>query len=144
MRIELLGLLLAFAPCAAMGQTIYKCEVEGKPTLYQSEPCPAGAASKAVMDYSSEAARTRAESAAGQAATRRWMAWEKLCGEGPPSYVTSCASGHSSDYEHMMAVRKNAGTSEANLSRANACFLQWFKESINEVDARMWRYCYYH
>ncbi len=50
MRIFVIALLVV-APFTADAQTLYRCVQKGKPTIFQSEPCPATARTASAMDY---------------------------------------------------------------------------------------------
>ena len=51
MRIPIIAALLAVAAFSADAQTLYRCVQKGKPTTFQSEPCPATARTASAANY---------------------------------------------------------------------------------------------
>lgn len=110
----------------------YKCKgADGK---WAAENCTG-----ALEPKPSEAAirAKEAEDAPAKDDARR-TGWSKLCASNVGGH---CVNDHASDYAEMERVMKSAAG--ADRAKAEACFLRWFSETADVVDAKMWRYCYY-
>ena len=133
-----LSLLLALAP-AATAQKVYTCRTADGALSYQDTPCgPAKEESVQEME------RPKRHTPSPEQ-TQREAAWTQLCEAQDRyiNYVMRCVSRHRSAYYDMATIVRNPQSTAVQTEKATQCFARWIKPVIDEVDAVMWRHCYY-
>lgn len=132
-------ILLAVVASPAAAQKVYKCRAANGVASYQSLPCE-NAAEESVRNVD----RPRRSDPSPEQ-VKREKAWEQLCQAQDRyiNYVMSCVSRHQVAFNDMASVIRNPDSTEPQTAKATECYARWFKEVVDEVDAVMWRHCYY-
>ena len=77
---------------------------------------------------------------------KRETAWGKLCsveGYEEIRFNISCRTDHEIAFGEMENLLKTLPSGEL-LTKVEVCALKWFNKPLDVIDAKMWRYCYYH
>ena len=165
MKRVIVASLLSFAfASVALGQT---CEYKSVMTDAEMEACrnyvpppkpkplvakPLSPEEKAILEKRDAdltatlhawEAKNKAEQEAIQ---KRHNGWQKLCrseGHDTVESASDCTTRQVIAYEEMTKLIKS-NPAEAERQKILACAVKWDKPAIDNIDAVMWRYCYYH
>lgn len=137
MEIRWVMLAALLAPGAVMAQKVYKCEIDGQPTKYQSLPCDGQEAETEVPKYILQA------QGRGNAPSSQRLAMIANCErDWPGDYRMQqhCAETQTKAASSLSVIMQRAEKSPALQAIMVTCAKQW--EDGETMDFRMVQHCY--